>query len=65
MKFFPESDVEDVDIKREEFRHVMREIFFIVGFIVHLLRIFLGIEFWLSSCYESLIEPVSDWQVLH
>jgi hypothetical protein len=65
MKFFPESDVEDVDIIRAEFRHVIREIFFIVGLIVLLLRVFLGIEFWLRSCDESLIERVSDWQVLH
>lgn len=45
MKFFPESDVEDVDIKRVELRKVTKDIFFIVGIILLLLRMFLGIEF--------------------
>ena len=41
IKFFPESDVEDVDIKRLELRHAMRENFFVIGFIVLMFRVYL------------------------
>ena len=53
IKFFPESDVEDVDIKRLELRHAMRENFFVIGFIVLMFRVYL--ESKLPTLFVNLI----------